>query len=241
MKTGMTALMTALLLNCFPLPAQQPGNNRAKGLSVFTYKIPVKPSEFIQQKERFERFADRVSNDSQGMLDSDEITDKPTLKEIYDTLLSKALIDGDALRVLDFVYKRRALEENPADRQLNGLIIEQLAESWMERSSLDPGQIRGLFRFNLTEAVSRLSWETAGSGIERIKNRYQNMTAEAIIDSVRTQIDPAYKKADHISGGFARKLLIYRGILTRIADFRMDIIEVLNTYIRQYGTENPDE
>jgi hypothetical protein len=236
-KTGMTALMTILLLNCLPLPAQQPGNSRADGLSVFTYKIPVKPSEFVQQKEGFDSFADQISKDAQGVLNNDEITDKPVLKEIYDTLLSKALIDGDALKVLDFVYERRALEENPADRQLNGLIVQQLAESWMEKNSLDPGQIRDLFRFNLTEAVNRLPWQTAGSGIERIKNRYKNMTPEAIIDSVRTQIDPAYEKADHISGEFARKLLIYRSILSRIADFRMDIIEVLNTYIRQYGTE----
>ena len=229
----MTAVLTAILLGCISLPAQKSGNSRSHGLPSFTYKIPVKPSEFVQQKAGFERFADRVSGDAQSVLDSDEITDKSVLKEIYDTLLSKAVIEGDALKVLDFVYERRALEENPADRQLNGLIIQKIAESWMEKNSIDPAQIRDLFRFNLMEAMNKLRWDTAGQRIEQLKNHFENMTPDAIIGSIRSNIDPDYEETGYISGKAARLLLNDRGILTRIEDFRTDIIEVLNIYIHQ--------
>jgi hypothetical protein len=229
----MTALMAVLLLFCFPLPAQKSGNTPTEGLTVFTYKIPVRPSEFVQQEKEFKVFADRVANDAQSILDRYEIIDKLALKEIYDVLLSKAVIDGNALKVLDVVYKRRALEENPSDRQLNSLIIQKMAESWMEKNSLDPEQIRDLFRFNLTEALNKLSWDTVADGIKQLKNRIENMTPDVMIGSIRSKIDPDYEKKRTISGKAAGMLLYYRSRLMRVADFRMDIIEVLDAYIRQ--------
>ena len=229
----MTVLLTALLSGCISLQAQNPRIVRSGEIPVFNYKIPVKPSEFVQQKEGFEHFADQVSNDTQSVLDSDEITDKSALKEIYDTLLSKALIDGDALKALDFVYERRALEENPSDKQLNGLIIQNIAESWMEKNSLDPAQIRNLFRFNLTEALNKLSWNSVRNEVEQLKTRFENMSPDVMIESVRSDIDPDYEKTGQVSDKAARMLLNYRCMMTRVEDFRKDIIEVLDDYIRQ--------
>jgi hypothetical protein len=236
----MYVIISTLLLITSSVLAQKPKITKLEDLPVFTYEIPVKPSEFVQQEKGFEIFTAKVAADAQGVLDGYDITDKTTLKEIYSTLLAKAIIDGDTNKMLDLILKRRALEEKPADKLLSGMITQIMAECWKEKKTLEYEQVKDIFHSRLTEAVSKLPWDVVQDQVEQIKGSLEIQTPNVLIGIAQSKLDPAFEKAGNISGEAARALLQFRVALTRSTDFRLDIINILAAYIQQNKVEKPD-
>ena len=54
------------------LLAQKPKITKREELPTFTYEIPIKPSEFVQQKDGFEVSAKKVAIDAESVLNGYE-------------------------------------------------------------------------------------------------------------------------------------------------------------------------
>ncbi|MBN1997215.1 S8 family serine peptidase [candidate division KSB1 bacterium] len=222
------------------LLAQKPKITKLEELPTFTYEIPVKPSEFVLQEKDFKTFADKVAVDFQQVLENYDISDNTTLKDIYGVLLSKALIDGDADKIVKLINTRRELEEKPADKLLSGMTTRILAESWKEKDSLDPAQVRDIFRSKLTETVNGLPWDVVQDQIEQTKGSLEILSQNVFIGLLQSQLDPAFEKSGNISGDAAKFMLRVRAALSRTLDFRSDIVEVYDAYIQANRIEKPD-
>ena len=234
------AMHTLLLTFCAMAFAQKPQITKLEDLPTFTYEIPVKPSEFVQQETGFETFATKVAGDVQGVLDQYDIKDKTTLKRLYSTLLAKAMLDGDADAALDIILKRRDLEDKPAEKLLSGLTTQCIVESWQAHDSTDPETVSETFRAKLTEAVQDLPWDVVQDVVEQTKGSLEIASPNLYIGLLQSQVDPAFEKAGNISGDAADMLLRARGALTRTEDFRLDIIEILDVYIQENKIEKPN-
>jgi len=240
-KNGRTYIsLCALFLITCTLFAQKPKITKLAELPTFTYEIPVKPSEFVQQEKGFDTFANKVAADVQGVLDQFDIEDKTTLRDIYSILLAKAIIDGNAEKALDIIRKQRALEEKPAYKLLSGLTTQIMAESWKEKNCLDPDAVRNTFCAKLTEVVNRLPWNIVRNQVKEIKGTFDFLSPNVYIGIVQSELDPAYKKSGNISGDAARMILRVRSYLTRIEDFRPSIIGVFDAYIQENKVEKPN-
>lgn len=240
MKNQINFCIFIIFLFVSTLLAQKPQINKLEDLPTFTYEIPVKPSEFLQQKDGFDTFAKKVALDAESVLNGYEITDKTTLKRLYSTQVSLAIINGDADNALEIIAKRRTLEEKPADKLLSGLVSQVLAESWKEKNSIDVKQIQDTFRAKLTEAVNGLPWDVVQDQVEQMKGSFEILTPNVLIGLAQSQLDPAFEKSGNISGDAARSLLQFRSTLTRTVNFRQDIVNILDTYISSNKVEKPD-
>ncbi len=226
-----------LLLTVALVFAQKPKITKLEELPTFTYNIPAKPSEFVQATDGFDEFATKVAADAQGVLDKYDIEDKTTLKDIYSTLLAKAMLDGDSDAVLDIIQKRRALEEKPAERLMSGLTTQMLAESWQEKNSLEPDDVRETFKSKLTDAVNDLPWDVVQDLVEQTKGSLEIGSPNVFIGLVQAQVDPSFEKAGNISGDAATMLLRLRSSIYRTEPFRLDMIAIFNTYIQEHKVE----
>ena len=128
-------LVPIALLMTLNLYAQKTKITKLEDLPTFTYDIPVKPSEFVVADSGFAEFAAQVAANAQSLLDQYDIEDNTTLKGLYQTILAKAMLDGDADAVLELIQKQRALEEKPAEKLLSGLTTLCLAQAWREHNS----------------------------------------------------------------------------------------------------------
>ncbi len=235
-------LLLFFVISCFsgtPIFAQKPKITKLEEMPTFTYEIPVKPSEFVQQ-DAFDRFAGQVAADFGGVLEKYDISDNTTLKDIYGVLLSRAIIAGEGKEIIELVQKRRALEEKPADKLLSGMTIRILAESWLEENSLDADEVRDTFRNKLTKTVNSLPWDVVQDQIEQTKGSLEILSQNVFIGLLQSQIDPAFEKSGHVSGEAAKMMLRVRSSLDRTLDFRMDIVEIFDAYIQANRIEKPD-
>ncbi|MDZ7721396.1 MAG: S8 family serine peptidase [candidate division KSB1 bacterium] len=210
---------------------------KLEDMPVFNYEIPAKPSDFIQQKSGFDAFVDQVEADLKGVLQDYEINDKTTLKDIYGALITVALLEQDAERVLKWVEKRRELEEKPASKLMSGLNARILAQTWQEKNSYEPDQIRDAFRAKFKAVVDSLPWDVVQDQVESTKGAFEMMSPNVYIGVVQSQMDPAFEKTNSISGEAAKSLLNIRSALTLMYHLRSEIIETYDAYIQNNKVE----
>jgi len=233
--------ITLTLLVCVKFVfAQKPIISKIEDLPVFTYNIPAKPSEFVQQKNSFESFAAKVTADAQALLETNDIQDKTTLKQIYRILLAKAVLDADADKILEISDQIRANEEKPADKLLSGLIYRVLAQTWKDEKTYTYGRTQDAFRINLTNAINILPFDTVQNQIEQLKGSFEILSRNVLIGLTKSQLDPSYEKTGNISGDAAQMLLRVRRDLIRVLEFRKDIIDIFDRYIKENKVEKAD-
>ncbi len=206
----------------------------------YTYDIESIPSDLFASSEAFMPFAATVGSDVETLLATYDIEDATTLKNLYGTLESIALLEGDYTAVLEYVDVIRSLEEKHAAKLLSGLVPGSLAAAERAVPSGDPSARKEAFRRHFAAAVNELPWDVVQDDVEGMKGTLELVSENLFIGIIQSQLDPAVEKLGHVSGEVADQLIGMRVFVDVVQPYKDEIVEVLQAYIDENRTEKAD-
>jgi hypothetical protein len=235
------AALTLLAGAAFAQQAPSPGKPVVRSqadLPRHTYELPTPTASALLSDPGFATLADQVRRDVEQLLASYTIEDRATLRDLYGTLESLALLAGDHEAALRHVATVRELQDKPAERFTSGLITEAVVAA--ERAGGDAADRLVALRAAFAAAVAALPWDVVQERIEEIKGGLEIYGRNLFVGLVQSQYDPAASESGRISGEAARALIEMRKAIDRVLPYREPLVEVLQAHIDRHRAEKPD-
>ena len=214
--------------------------NKLDDLPRYSYPITTTASELVQSEAAFAPFAARVRADIEGILDRYEIEDQTTLKNLYGTLESLDMLDGDYNGALQKAALIRNMETKPAEKLLSGLTTEVIVKARREAPQGDDAAFKAAFERYYAEAVDSLPWDLVQDQIQQIRGMAEMFSENLLLGVLQTKVDPVIEQTGEISLDLAERIISYRFLIEYSLPFKAQKIKVLKNYIDAHHVVKPD-
>ena len=204
------------------------------------YPIDVLASELIVSDE-FASLVAQVDADVSKLLDEYDIQDKATLQNLYKILSQTAFFGGDYDSAIQWMEKRRALEDKEASCLTMGLVMK----AWLAARNAvgqegDEEAFRAKFGEILAASVAELPWDVIQDNIEQVKGQVEILSNNLILGLVQTQIDPATAKSGELTEASAWALINLRDTMDVYVPIKDEISAVYSELIAANRIVKPD-
>ncbi|MCB2212193.1 S8 family serine peptidase [bacterium] len=235
MKKSMLVVV-ALLIAVSGFAADKIRIEKLDDLPRHTYEVEGQAAEFVMDRDAILDLAKDVKKDLQTDLDTYLIEDPTTLKNYYADLGTIALIEKDWDTYLDYLQKRRELEDKEAARLTTGLFMESYITA--VRSGDDIGPV---LQRELSQRVSGLPYDVVGDVIKQTKGTSEIITVNLLKGSLEATVQPVIDGSDgEVSKDIATGLL---GAYTTVHYYipnKSIVTEVYSAYLDANATEKDD-
>jgi len=164
-----------------------------------TYKVSGKAIDLVKSDEAFARFAELVRHDIDADLAKFDIQDRAALRNLHAPLLYFDVLQGKDDAALEEMKLLDGLEEKPAAKLTNGLILKAFIAARREtKDAPEPGAILPAFRRDLEAELSTLPYEVVGDHIKQDKSRMEIVSETLLTAVVDNMIEPAVAKTGEV-------------------------------------------
>ena len=201
-----------------------------------TYKIDMKATEFIDNDAALMKLAAEVKKDLEDDLAKFEIEDKTTLKDYYASLGTIALLEGRYDAYLDFLAKRKELEDKEAAR----LTLGMAAVAYVNAKKAG-GDLHQAMRAELKKLVDPLPYEKVQDNIKGSKAGFEMMARNMTIGGLDASVQPVLDKSGgEMSKDIAQGLIQASFTLRTFLPVKDDVVAVYTDYLNAHNVEKPD-
>lgn len=203
----------------------------------YTYKIAGTAVDFLTNDAAIMTLADEVKRDLESDLAKFDIEDKTTVQGYYSALGNIALLKGDYDTYLDYLARRRALEDKPAAKFTMGLF----AEAYIIAKKKGAADFESALTEELTKLVTPLPYEVVEANIKQSKAGSEIISENLVFGGVNETIQPLLEKS---GGEISRD--VAEGLLGNVFTLRFYIpnkhvaAQVYDQYIKAHEVAKAD-
>lgn len=202
----------------------------------YTYKINVKATEFLDNDAAIMKLASEIKKDMEDDLAKYEITDNTTLKDYYSYLGMIAMLEGKDDLYLDYLAKRKGLEDKEPVRLTMGMILVALIDARKEGGDLHQG-----FRASLGKALEALPYEKVQDNIKQTKAHFEVMAKGLMVGGINATVEPILEKSGgEMSKDIATQLLGAAFTLKMSLPYKDDVVAVYTDYLKAHEVKKQD-
>lgn len=195
-----------------------------------SYPITKKPSELVLDRTAVLALAAAIEKDINADLTKYEIADKTLLKTLYRTLASFAWYRGDATAARANSEKVGSLEDKPAEKMMNGLVMLSMLEA-------EPGaNFHKSLQAKLTARLNALPWATVQDNIKQRKAQSEILSRNLVLGSVEAQLDKAASQGA-LSQALASAVVGSAVALEKIIPAKDDLTVAYSAVVTAHKTE----
>jgi len=222
-------------------PTEKIKITRLDELPPHTYTVDGSLTELVRSGELIADLAARVEADIESDLETYEITDPTTLKNMYSTLVLIDYLGGDYDRVAELIEKIRALEDKEAARLTTGLVRLSIIAARKETGpGASPEALSAAYRKHLAARAGALPWNAVEDTIEELKGRAEIMSENLIVGIIQAQIEPVVVKTGGLNADQARTMIGAHLMVKETFALNKDLIAVLGKLIDANKVVKPD-
>lgn len=244
--TSLIRLLCLMTTSVLAFSSTLPGETQEKisiksadDLPKHTYKIEGTVSSLVQSEEQLNGFVEQVRTDIQADLDTYDIQDSTALRDLYESLMSIAMLEGRYDDALAYIPVMRHLEDKESKRLLLGLVFESIATARWQPGT-DDAPSHESFKAVCLQKLSAVPWAKVGDQIEASKGRIEMMSQEMITGLVKAQLDPFVAHTGDVSADVAKNIINMAVALRIYMPIREDLISVYGTVIERHRTTKED-
>jgi len=206
----------------------------------FSYPMPTAPSKFLTADDAtFAPFAAAVGADIDKTLATYDINDKATLSDYLSTKLALQVLAHDNRGARATLTALRADQTKAASQLITGRTTLAYIDA-EDAAKTGTASIADLYEGYDKKATDALPWDVVQDAIKQSYAIDQVATVDAIVGSVKHNLDPVAAKSATLDGPLARELVQDRmTLLTRIPYVAQDA-DVLKAYIAANNVVKPD-
>ena len=159
---------------------------RLSDLPTYTYTLPAKPSVMVRDPAAVTSLAEAIEKDIRSDLATYDIQDVTAVRRMHGSLLTIAMLRGDAAEARKQVAIVRDMEEKPAAKLTTGRITEAvLAAREGPAEAFD-----ATLQSNLEAALGALPWEVVQDNLQGTKGYLEYVSEGLVIGGLETSLDP---------------------------------------------------
>ena len=152
-----------------------------------TYAVSGKAADFVQDDARVSALAGQVEADVQHDLAAYDIQDATTLRGLYGTLVTTAMLRKDYSAALAASDKVRDLTDKPQEKLVSGLTVRALIATLQAPPDGDPQKA---LETNLSSALEALPYDQVQDSLKGSKARYEILSENLLLGSLSAGVDP---------------------------------------------------
>ena len=236
----LSALLAAALLSALSvgaLAAEKIKIQKLDDLPRHTYKIEMKAVELLQNDAALMKLAGDVKRDLEDILAKYEVEDAKTMQGFYATLGAVAFLEGNYDKYLDYLGKRRALEDKIPQRLATG----QFAESYIAAKKMGDANFKANLKAELAKRVESLPYADCEAILKQTKGTSEIISENLVLGGIESTIQPML---DGSNGEMSRDVaegLVGQAFTLRFFIPNKDVIhEVYAAVIDAHQTERAD-
>ena len=167
-----------------------------------TYAVSGKAADFVKNDAAVAALARQVEADVQHDLAAYDIQDPTTLRGLYATLITTAMLRRDYPTALADAQQVRRYTDKPQEKLTSGLTVQALVTSLQSPN----GDFARTLESNLQTALEALPYDQVQDSLKSSKGTYEIITEPLLLGSLSAGIDPVMQTGT-ISQGVADGLL----------------------------------
>jgi len=167
-----------------------------------TYAVSGKAADFVKNGAAVAALARQVEADVQHDLAAYDIQDPTTLRGLYGTLITTAMLRRDYPVALADAKQVRAYTDKPQEKLTSGLTVQALVTSLQSPN----GDFAKTLESHLQTALEALPYDQVQDSLKSSKGTYEIITEPLLLGSLSAGIDPVMQTGT-ISQGVAGGLL----------------------------------
>lgn len=222
-----------------PVPAPAAGKIRvtsAADLPVHSYALSGKASALIEDPAQVRALAAAVKADILADLAKYDITDRPTLRGQYGTLLLIAMLQRDYPAARQDIKIVRGLQDKPSEQAASGLAADALIDA-LQAPGADFHQT---LRTNVEQAFKAAPFALVQDRVKSAKGQSEILTRGLIVGQITAAVDPI-AASGHVSGDVAAGLLSSAYALQYIVPNKADFLAAYTAVLAANKTaQKPD-
>lgn len=204
------------------------------------YPIDRPPSEFLTSPE-FSTLMAQVEKDVDRTLSRYDIQDASTLRRLYTVRSQIDFLNSRYESAIDWMEKRRALEDKEANRLTVGLTLKAWVAARDAAADTAAGEeFKFAFADALSNSIANLPWEIVQDNIEQGKGFAEVISNNFVLGMVESQIDPAVAKTGELTESMAWSLIDLRDTMDLWIPVKEEIVSVYSDLIAANRIIKPD-
>ncbi len=203
----------------------------------YTYHINGKAVDFLKDDAAVMKLADEVKRDLEKDLATYDIEDKTTVQGYYSSLGTIALLKGDYDTYMDYLKKRRELEDKDASRLTMGLFTEAMIKAKKQGDA----NFEANFKDELAKLVNPLPYEVVEANIKSAKGSSEIASENLVLGGIESGIQPVLDKSNgELSRDIAEGLLGSAYTLRIYLPYKNIMTEVYSAYLDKHNVVKAD-
>ena len=232
----------ALMLMAQPALAQtKKVITSAEELPQLFVQLPAKPSVLAANGgPDFERIRDEVEAYANNVLETYEVRDVATQKELLALLLQVAMSEDRWDDALALSSRIRNLEDKPAAKATSGLLTASYARAAKAVGENSP-QFGDRFEQEFKAAVQAVDWSVAQDNLQATRAQFQLISRDLLIGSLEGGVDPnAAAQGNKVGLGIAAGIIGARRTMTDVLPLKSRISAVLDARMKSETAQKVD-
>jgi len=176
---------------------------RLSDLPTYTYTLPAKPSVMVRDPAAVLALADAIEKDIRSDLANFDIQDVTAVRRMHGTLLTIAMLKGDAAEARRQLAIVRDMEEKPAAKLTTGRITEAVLEARQGPADAFDATLRA----HLGASLAELPWDVVEDELQGTKAYLEIASEGLVIGGLENSLDPAAAESGSLSQQFADNIL----------------------------------
>ncbi len=232
------AVLTAIaLLASSAACAEKTKITKLDDLPRYTYHINMKAADFVESDTAVMALATQLKRDLQKDLDQFEIADKTTLQGYYSNLGTIAMLEGQMDVYLDYLARRKALEDKEATRLTMGAVTQAYV---LAKKSGD-ADFRTAYKRELKKLLDAAPYDKVQDNFKQAKGSFEMMSKSMTLGGIEAGVQPVLDKSNgEMSKDIATGLVGASYSLKVILPLKDDVVAVYDEVIKAHQVTKAD-
>jgi Subtilase family len=215
--------------------------NSAADLPRFSFPLSQPASTFLLADDAaFNAFASKVAGDVDSVLSDYEITDKETQRDLLSTRLDVQLLQGDSKGALATMDQIRDLEDKPAARLTEGLLLRPLVAAWQQTGSDTGPEYDTAFQQRFSAELDTLTWAVTENVLKEARTSLELVSQDRLVGTAKEELDPQVANTGGLDLPGAQSLIHMRLVEKFLLPLDKSALAVLSKYIVAHDVKKPD-
>lgn len=241
-RISVYALVLLSLIGAGSLLAQDKKSIKsAADLPRFNFPLNEPASKLLVADDAaFAAFARQVGDDVNSVLADYTIDDAATRRGLLGTRLDVQLLQGDSKGALATIEQIRALEEKPAAKLTDGLMVQAIATAQLQAGADSGPEFQKDFAEQYRKEVEPLPWAVAGDALKGTREGLEIDSMNLLLGSAQHDLDPQVAKTGGLDLPGAESLVAMRVVAKLELPVAKAALDVLSPYMAAHEVKKPD-
>lgn len=215
--------------------------NSAADLPRFNFPLSEPASKLLVADDAsFNAFAGKVQDAVNSVLSDYTIDDAATKRELLDARLYVQLLEGDHQGALATIDQIRGLEQKPAARLTDALVLHAVAEAWQQAGTDSGPAFQKDFAEQFSKEIEPLPWAVTQDRLKEAREGLELDSMNLLLGSAQRHLDPQVAKTGSLDLPGAETLVAMRVIAKFQIPVAKAALDVLSPYMAAHEVKKPD-